>query len=569
MDKEVQFENKYEGITDGEAWQRNYESGNNLLDTNGIRQLKNYRSLVGTNARVFRAGTLKKIDSAKLVTGDTIVVEKGDVIPADGVIIECKNLQLLPINESELLEGDLKEQQVYQGMKVLSGKAVILVSYTGKNTYIGQIATQIVSLGKDKNNFYLSMKRKIKSIGIIAVILFLTSLIVLTILNYDLVWQEKIINAFYPSLTVLAAFLPFEIIIGYLIIILGIKRRAGKIKVQMKDTYSLGDLDKLTILCIDDKFLKEKNVTDIQRAYKSGIRVIMFSDKNVDESKEIAKKAGLCPEDVTVVTAKDLENISYDKMRQTVLDVIVFAEMDSKSKLKVVQTLKSMGLSVLAIGDNIDDAITIRMADIGVSTDTKMNSLQNGMAKIIFKNDNFEFILEIMRLGRKFKDSLRKVINYTVASRLMALMIVLFSIIFHKPTSILTILILGIYLLLNPLFMLISGITNGDEDLLDRRDLKSLSDSKGRLSAIFQGLFFGVIVVGAYIGLEYVNIESDIIKNIIIGLLIVCDFILANLNNRRIESKQRNMRNESEEKKGVEIKKGRTNRVEDMKKQKL
>lgn len=562
MDKELQFENKYEGMTDGEAWQINYENGDNSVDTKGIRQLKNYTSLIGSNAKVFRASALKKINSAKLVTGDTIVVEKGDIIPADGKVIEYKDLQLSHIKGSELLEGDLKEQQVYQGMKVLSGRAVILVSYTGENTYIGQIATQIVSLGQDTDNFYLSIRKKVKNVLIIGISLFLISLILLAIANYDLIGQEKIISAFYPSLTILIAFLPLEILTAYLIIVLGIKRRASKVKVDVKDIYSLGDLDKLNILCIDEKFLREKNVKDIQRAYKAGIRVIMFSEKNADESKEIAKKVGLCPEDVTVVTANDLENMSYDKMRQTVLDVIVFAEMDSKSKLKVVQALKSMRLPVLAIGDNIDDAITIRMADIGISTDAKMNSLQNEMAEIIFKNDNFEFILEIMRLGRKFKDSLRKVINYTVASRIMAFIIVLFSIIFHKPTSFLTILILGAYLLLNPIFMHISGVTNGDEDLLNRRDLKFLNNSKGRLSAVFQGIFFGIIIVGAYIGLEYMNIYSDIIKNTIIGLLVVFNFVLAQLNNKRIEPIQKN-------KKSIKPKKGKGNRVEDMKKQRL
>jgi Ca2+-transporting ATPase len=144
------------------------------------RTIESLQKLASPKAKVIRDGKEQEIEAVKVVTGDLIVVESGDIIPADAEILEGK----LQIDES-ILTGESKAvekskgDKIFSGTHVFSGRAIAKVVATGMNTEIGKIAEKLQEIGEEKTPFEEKMKVFTKkvillTIGVI-VITFLVS----------------------------------------------------------------------------------------------------------------------------------------------------------------------------------------------------------------------------------------------------------------------------------------------------------------------------------------------------------------------------------------------------------
>jgi len=139
------FNKVYQGLSEGEAWQRIYEYGKNFMPIKERVLQKKYNGIFNKKTKVVRDGILTKVNTERLVPGDIVVLEKGDFVPVDGRVLEENTLEFdnefIP-EEKEFL-GDLNSKVIYQGMRVKNGRAIVEAIRTGEATYLGGFVKKI------------------------------------------------------------------------------------------------------------------------------------------------------------------------------------------------------------------------------------------------------------------------------------------------------------------------------------------------------------------------------------------------------------------------------------------
>ena len=199
----------YDCISDGEALERNHEYGDNFVDIKDIKELGSYRKLLGSYATVFRSNVIKRIEIEKVTIGDFVILVKGDIVPADAVVIESQGLVLMSLTDNKLIEGDLNNKDVYQGMKVLAGTATIMVAKIGPDTFLGKKLKDIISY-----NHKREYKNKLVKVSIVYSIICVVAFVVTAIVSLIRFWsvgeQYKAIT--YP-MYLLMAMLPVELVL--------------------------------------------------------------------------------------------------------------------------------------------------------------------------------------------------------------------------------------------------------------------------------------------------------------------------------------------------------------------
>ncbi len=148
------------------------------------KAIQSLKKIIVPTAKVYRNGTLEKIDAKKLVPGDVISLEEGDRIPADARIIEVRDFRTIeasltgestPVGKNtEKIEvntsvGDRKNM-VWMGTFAAGGRAKAIVTGTGNNTILGEIAENIGSIKKERSHFEKKIDKLAKQMGVIAII---------------------------------------------------------------------------------------------------------------------------------------------------------------------------------------------------------------------------------------------------------------------------------------------------------------------------------------------------------------------------------------------------------------
>ena len=141
------------------------------------KTIESLKKLATPKAKVLRDNEIKIISAEEIVPGDIVIVEEGDIIPADGKIIECKKLK---VNEAVLTGESLdvekkKHNKLFMGTSVTQGYAKFLVEKTGMRTQIGKIAEKIQEIEESKAGFQEDMERFSKKLSVL--IIFITALV--------------------------------------------------------------------------------------------------------------------------------------------------------------------------------------------------------------------------------------------------------------------------------------------------------------------------------------------------------------------------------------------------------
>ena len=236
--------------------------------------------LSSLNVKVIRDGKITIIDSRDVVVGDIMVLEEGDKIPADGIILECQGLG---INESTLTgesevvykkikddsNNNFKLNMCYAGCDVTNGSAIIKVTSVGVNTEYGKIGSVLNSISKEKTPLEKQIKKLVVVCTIIS-LLFLVSVVIINfIYNKDLVLEERIIHSILSGITVAMATIPEEIPV-----VLTVFLAIGAFKLAKKNTLTrnmkaVETLGAVTVLCTDKTGTLTQNKMTVKETYST------------------------------------------------------------------------------------------------------------------------------------------------------------------------------------------------------------------------------------------------------------------------------------------------------------
>lgn len=169
----------------------------------------------------------------------------------------------------------------------------------------------------------------------------------------------------------------------------------------------------------------------VRQCRSAGIRVVMITGDYPETARAIAAQAGI--ESREVVTGRMLERIDDTELLQRVGDIGIFARILPEQKLRIVEALKAQGETVAMTGDGVNDAPSLKAADIGVAMGGRGTDVAREASAIVLLDDDFGSIVAAVRMGRRIYDNLAKAMGFIVAVHVPIAGLALMPLLFGMP----------------------------------------------------------------------------------------------------------------------------------------
>ena len=232
----------------------------------------------------------------------------------------------------------------------------------------------------------------------------------------------------------------------------------------------------------------------IGQCRNAGIRPIMITGDHKDTATAIAKDLGILEPGQLAITGAELDAIPDEDFAQDVRRYSVYARVQPENKVRIVNAWKNAGMVTAMTGDGVNDAPSIKSADIGVGMGITGTDVTKSVADMILADDNFATIVSAVGEGRRIYDNIRKAIQFLLSANLAEVLAV-FSATLMGFTILKPVHILWINLITDTMPAISLGMEEAEQDVMQR-------PPRNRKESIFAGgLGFDVIFQGAVIAL--------------------------------------------------------------------
>lgn len=245
----------------------------------------------------------------------------------------------------------------------------------------------------------------------------------------------------------------------------------------------------------------------IARSQSAGIRTIMITGDHPRTAAAIARKLHLAPtgEELGVITGKELALLSDSELSQQIDRISVYARVSPEDKLRIVMALQRHGHIVAMTGDGVNDAPSLRRADIGVAMGIIGTDVAKESSAMVLLDDNYATIVAAVEEGRTIFDNLVRFIKFSFGGNLGKVLVMLLAPLFGiGPIALLPLHLLWLNLLTDGLLGLGLGLEPPESDVMSRPPRKPDAPILGK-SAIFHMIWMGLLISGAAILLAYWN----------------------------------------------------------------
>lgn len=150
----------------------------------------------------------------------------------------------------------------------------------------------------------------------------------------------------------------------------------------------------------------------------AGIRAVMITGDHRDTAVAIAKELGIITDESQAVTGAELDRLSDEQFRRKVTEYGVYARVQPEHKTRIVQAWKARGAVTAMTGDGVNDAPSIKSADIGIGMGITGTDVTKNVADMVLADDNFATIVVAVGEGRRIYDNIRKAIQFLLASNM-------------------------------------------------------------------------------------------------------------------------------------------------------
>jgi Ca2+-transporting ATPase len=230
----------------------------------------------------------------------------------------------------------------------------------------------------------------------------------------------------------------------------------------------------------------------------AGIRPVMITGDHPLTAIEIARQLGIT-DNGRALTGVEIENLTFDELKNVVEEVNVFARVAPEHKLKIVQALQEKGHIVSMTGDGVNDAPALRKADIGVAMGITGTDVSKEASDLVLLDDNFATIVASVREGRTIYDNIRKFVRFSVAGNIGKVLVMLIAPFLGKPLPLLPLQLLWLNLLTDGLLGLGMGVENPEADTMKRAPFSPKEGvfSRGAgTQTIWVGMLIGALALG-------------------------------------------------------------------------
>jgi len=239
----------------------------------------------------------------------------------------------------------------------------------------------------------------------------------------------------------------------------------------------------------------------IDRCRKSGITTVMITGDHKSTAFVIARELGIADETSQAISGTELDLLSDEELRQRARVLRVYARVSPAHKMRIIRALKSQGNIVSMTGDGVNDAPSLKEADIGVAMGITGTDVAKGASDMVLTDDNYTTIVAAIEEGRNIYNNIKKSVLFLLSCNTGEIIAIFFSILLGWPIPLLPIHILWVNLITDTLPALSLGMDPGDPDVLDekpRGPKESLFAGGGTAGVIGNGLLIGLLTLFAY-----------------------------------------------------------------------
>lgn len=269
----------------------------------------------------------------------------------------------------------------------------------------------------------------------------------------------------------------------------------------------ISDLVFVGLIGLKDPLRIEAKET-IRRCQQAGIRPIIVTGDHKSTAKMIAKEIGLINKEI--LEGSDLDKLNDEELSEKIKKINVFARVEPKHKIRIVNILQAQKEVVAMTGDGINDAPAIKSADVGIALGSGTDVTKE-TADIVLLDDNFKTIIEAIKEGRGIFDNIKKVVLYLMASSFTEIILIGGSLLLGLPLPVLPSQILWVNIIQDGLpAMSIAYEKTSEEVMKERpRDLKvPILDNKMRFIIFVIGIITDLILFALF--LYFLNKTKDI-----------------------------------------------------------
>lgn len=238
----------------------------------------------------------------------------------------------------------------------------------------------------------------------------------------------------------------------------------------------------------------------IEECRLAGIRPIMITGDHKDTAVAIGKDLGIISDADQAVVGAELDKYSDEELLEFVPKYSVYARVQPEHKTRIVKAWRTLGYVTAMTGDGVNDAPSIKAADIGVGMGITGTDVTKGAADMVLADDNFATIVNAVEEGRKIYDNVLKVLQFQLSTN-MAEVIIMFLASLLNFTILSPVHLLWINMVTDSLPGLALGMEKAEGDLM-RRKPRSSTDGifagGAGFDMVWQGIFLAIIELASY-----------------------------------------------------------------------
>lgn len=290
-------------------------------------------------------------------------------------------------------------------------------------------------------------------------------------------------------------------------------------------SFSNDALRVLALAYVDENSTKEENlifvglvamidpprreaIPAVLKLHNAGITTIMITGDHKDTAFAVASKLGICSDIKSCMTGSEIDLLSEEELKEAVKTVRVFARVSPENKVQIVKALKANGNIVAMTGDGVNDAPSLKAADIGIAMGITGTDVAKGAADMVLADDNFASIEKAVEEGRGIYANIKKTVYFLLGSNIAEVFAMFILIVIGLPAPLIAIHLLWVNLITDSLPAIALGMQPKDRTIMDekpRNPNEGIFARNGLKLTLGYGIIITLCVIISYFACGFLN----------------------------------------------------------------
>lgn len=234
---------------------------------------------------------------------------------------------------------------------------------------------------------------------------------------------------------------------------------------------------------------------------RAGMRAVMITGDHIDTATAIAKEIGIYQQGMNVITGTELDKLDDQEFMARLDNICVYARVSPENKVRIVKAFKANDKKVAMTGDGVNDAPSIKAADIGVGMGITGTDVSKGASDMVLADDNFATIVTAVEEGRKVYCNIKKAVQYLLSANIAEVLCLFIAIVFLDQEFLTPVMILWVNLVTDSLPALALGMEEADFDIMSyppRKSDKHLFAGRTGMDILIQGSMQTLLVMVSF-----------------------------------------------------------------------